>query len=223
MSNSSRLAAAALCGLLAAGPLAAAAQTARPAAPAQKGGDVSRSFTWTGGEEISFSVPSDIRYRQGPAADIVVSGPRELVDRVELRRGEFRFDRRMRNVRDRLDIVVTLPNIKSFGLSGSQRLDIAGYDQPALTVGLSGSGRVTAAGATRSSRISISGSGDVDLARLSAMDTTISISGSGSVVAGPKESARISISGSGNVDLLTNPPQMQSSVSGSGRVRVGRG
>jgi len=181
-------------------------------------GDVSRALPWSGGDSLAISVPAQVRYTQGPAADIRISGPQTLVDRVVVRNGQIRFDRRIRT-RDQLDIVVTLPNIRTFALAGSQQLDIAAYNQPTLDVSISGSGRVKAVGVTGDAKASISGSGDIDLAALRIEGADVSISGSGSVRAGPRESARVSISGSGNVDLTSRPERMDTKVSGSGRVR----
>ena len=58
-----------------------------------------------------------------------------------------------------------------------------------------------------------------DLSELKAARADIDISGAGSATVGPTDSARVQISGMGDVNLLTRPKQLETHVSGAGRIR----
>ena len=55
------------------------------------GAATSREIAWPGGDRIEFDVPADVQYTQaaGPAK-LVISGPKDQVDRVELSGGDLR-------------------------------------------------------------------------------------------------------------------------------------
>lgn len=193
---------------------------------------VTRTLAWTGGDALVIDDSIDVEYVQGDQAGVVVTGPQGLAERVRLDNGRlslgegeervvFGWDSgnlRARSERDELKVVVTAPSVVRFELNGSQRLSIAAYDQPTLTVALSGSGEVEATGRTDSLDLNVSGSGEVDLSGLTVRDADVSISGSGDVRVGPTGEADIAIAGSGDVDLTSRPARLNTSVSGSGEI-----
>jgi hypothetical protein len=186
------------------------------------GATSTREIAWPGGDRIEFDMPADVQYTQstGPAK-LVVTGPKDALDRLELNGGELEYGDDDDFDDSRLTIVMTAPNVRHFEISGDNKIDITGYDQDDLTVAISGHGEVTAKGRTQSENIAISGDGDIDMSGLAAKTARAGISGSGRAYLAPSDEANLSISGSGEIDLVTHPAKVSSDVSGSGRVVQG--
>jgi hypothetical protein len=186
------------------------------------GAAATREIPWPGGDKIEFDVPADVQYTQaaGPAK-LVISGPRDALDRLELSGGELQYRDDFDFNDGRLTIVMTAPDVRHFAISGDNNISIAGYNQDDLSVDVSGHGVVSAKGRTRAVTLDISGDGDIDMSGLAAQTAHADISGSGRASIAPTEEANVSISGSGEVDLLTHPAKLNSDVSGSGRVVEG--
>lgn len=196
--------------------------------------DVTRTLAWTSGDRLQIEVPFDVTYVQGPVSGIVVTGPKDLTDRVRIvgdrltLDGEDRIEHgyirwtghgfRAWSADDRMKITVTAPAVTSFDVVGSSDVTIRDYDQPRLNLILSGSGDVTARGETRTIQVDVSGSGDADLASLNTVDADVRVSGSGDVRVGPTGKAEVDISGSGDVELTRRAATVSSNVSGSGDV-----
>ncbi|MGV8928598.1 MAG: GIN domain-containing protein [Brevundimonas sp.] len=196
--------------------------------------DVTRTLAWTGGDRLQIEVPFDVTYVQGTAPGIVITGPKDLADRVRIvgdrlaldddDRQEHGYIRwtgrgfRAWSADDQLKITVTAPAVSSFDVVGSSDLQIRDYDQPSLNLIVSGSGDVTARGETRTLQVDVSGSGDADLAALSTVDADVRVSGSGDVRVGPTGKATVDISGSGDVDLTRRATSVSSDVSGTGDI-----
>ena len=200
--------------------------------------DTTRTIEWTGGQTLTIDLAADVDYVQGAAPGVTVTGPANLVERVQLIDGRLTWQDRDgpnhetvvfgRNTHGRgiwvhseeVKIVVTAPNINSFNLQGSSNLMLRNYDQDTLSVDISGSGEVSATGRTRSLEVDISGSGDADLGSLVTTDANVAIAGSGDATVAPTGRADISISGSGDVDLTTRPAQVNQEINGSGEVNM---
>lgn len=199
------------------------------------GPDTTRDVAWTGGSSLEINLPAEVSYSQGPVAKLTVTGPRSLVERVTIVDGALRFDSpssdsrvsvgagggvRIDTVRHRLSITIVAPAVKRFVLNGSPSLSLAGYDQPELAVEINGSGQVSGAGKTQALTLAIAGSGDADLAGLSANNAGISITGSGDAEVSAKGAVQVAIAGSGDVTLTTKPASLSSSIDGSGDLHL---
>lgn len=188
--------------------------------PAASGPQATRTLAWSGADSLEIDLNADVRYVQaaGPAS-VVVTGPQALIDRVVVRGDSIRYDRGHGTNRRKLSIVVRAPNVASFDLSGDSRLAIENYDQPRLKLDVSGASDVSAAGRADVIELDISGSGDVDLGALKTKGAEVDATGAADVVIAPTEWAKLDISGAGDVRLLTNPPRIETDVSGAGKVR----
>lgn len=179
-----------------------------------------RTFTWIGGNTLEVRAPAEVRYVQkaGPAS-LTISGPARLLDRVRIEEGgQIRASSRHWG-RGGLRIVLTAPDVSNFRLSGANKLTIEDYDQDTLSVKVSGASEVDVAGQTRAVSLDISGAGDADLGRLKAREAEVEISGAGEATIAPTERARLAISGMGEIELLTRPGQLETDISGAGRIR----
>jgi hypothetical protein len=189
------------------------------------GPQATRTLAWPGGDRLDIDIPADVQYTQAPGAGSVeITGPARLVSRIVIEDGHIRYEHGSRHHRGRrLTIVMHAPDVKAFDISGRTELQIAGFQQEELSVDISGSGRVDARGQADVVKLNLSGSGEADLAELKSKGADVDISGSGDVTVSPTDWAKLDISGHGEVTLTTHPPQVQTSVSGSGEVHQAEG
>lgn len=191
------------------------------------GPDVSHDLAWAGGPLLQIDVPAEVTFTQGGAPKITVSGPQDLVDRVEIVDGRLRFrdgdggeGMRLRSMRDRLSIDVVAPAVKRFVLNGSPSLSLAAYDQPELAIEINGSGEVSGTGKTQALTLAIAGSGDANLGELQAQDANVSLAGSGEAELSARGAVQVSLAGSGDVTLTTKPASLSSNIDGSGDLHL---
>lgn len=109
------------------------------------------------------------------------------------------------------------------GIAGSGRAEFGQLRSRAAEIGIAGSGTVIAKGAADNLKIDISGSGRADFGEVVSRTTDAEISGHGEVAMAPSETARIRISGSGDVYLRSDPRNLDTKISGSGRIHRGAG
>lgn len=186
-----------------------------------RGDSASRTLTWDGGESLTVDLPAEVQFTQAPGpANITVSGPQSLVDRVVVKNGHVAFDQPMAHAH-RLHIVMSAPNVNAFTLNGSDTLSIRAYAQDRLAIEISGSAHADAEGTAKAFDLRISGSGEADLSRLASEAGKVDIAGSGKATIAPKTSADVVIAGSGDVTVLGHPTDVRSSISGSGHVIQG--
>lgn len=208
-----------------------------PGSPRTDNGEETvRDIAWTGGDALQIDVPADVIYTQaapGAGAAVKVSGPKRLVDQVEIENGRlglkdsvgggtsFKINGHgvyLTGDDDRLSVEITAPAVRSFTLNGSGDLYLKAYDQPDLALSINGSGNVEAQGKTKKVELQVSGSGEADLRSLETGDAKIAVAGSGEVHAAPKGMAQIDLAGSGDVYLTEKPSVLNSNVAGSGEV-----
>ncbi|CAN5116327.1 head GIN domain-containing protein [soil metagenome] len=197
--------------------------------------DTERQIVWSGGDALQIDVPAEVTYTQGApgaGASIKVSGPKYLVDRVEVDNGRIRLKGdgedggvnltghgvHISRGHDQLVIAVTAPSVRSFTLNGSGDLSLRAYDQPTLALEINGSGGIDAQGKTAKLDLRVSGSGEADLGGLDAGDAKVAVAGSGEAKIAPRGATEVDVAGSGEVEVTTKPTSLVSNVAGSGEV-----
>lgn len=124
--------------------------------------------------------------------------------------------------RDDIEVYLTMPEVTSVSMSGSGRTTIAGAFPAtnSFRVSLSGSGQVEVMDQFDCQYLSasVSGSGKAKLRSVISNDAEAKISGSGGVWLTALNQLRVRISGSGNVYYEGNP-EIEEEISGSGDVR----
>jgi hypothetical protein len=87
-----------------------------------------------------------------------------------------------------------------------------------VTIEGSGNVKSSAAATTQSLNCNITGSGDIDLLKISSQNADCTITGSGDISVAVSNSLKASIVGSGDIKYLGNPPILNTSITGSGNV-----
>jgi Putative auto-transporter adhesin, head GIN domain len=155
---------------------------------------------------------------------VVVHGDGNLLSRVttDVREGKLVIG----NVgsfttRSAMYVQVSAPSLTALDLTGSGTITVAGMTAAGLTVTLSGSGDIQATGSVIRLNVSIHGSGDAQLSGLVARNVDAVVSGSGAIFVTATQSLDAKVPGSGVVVYRGNPPQVSSSITGSGAVTPG--
>lgn len=189
---------------------------------------VSKTFEWTGTDELTVDLAADVTLVEGDKPGVVVTGLQRDVDKVRVEGGRIFWQDEARRERhivwhdDRgLKIVVTAPKVSKVTINGSGDVTLKDYKQPSLSVSIAGSGDLDGRGATEQLTVDIRGSGDVDLRHLPAKTAALTIAGSGDINADATDAAVIKVSGSGDVTLSRTPVKLEQDVAGSGDVYVG--
>jgi len=120
-----------------------------------------------------------------------------------------------------MSVDVSVPSLTALNLSGSGQISVTGTNVPQLTVTVSGSGLLSAAGTATRLDVMLSGSGQAQLSQLTARDVHAVVSGSGLIQVTATTSLDAAVPGSGTIVYSGNPPQVTTSVTGSGTVTRG--
>lgn len=115
-------------------------------------------------------------------------------------------------------IEVQLPALITLQQRGSGRVQVEGLRGESFELAQHGSGQVTLAGAVGHLEVTRRGSGEADLAALSANVVVVQSRGSGYVYVYPRESLKVDLAGSGDV-VYRGSPSVAASTRGSGDVR----
>jgi len=203
-----------------------------------------RSIPWQDGSDdrAAIAISATTHYQAGSGDQLVVRGDPAIISHVRVHNGVVGLDCSEGFGRwghdERID--VTLPGkrtFQKFEMLGSGHMQLNGLSQPEakveidgsgtietdgsvnkLHLEIDGSGTVQSKGQTDDVRVEVNGSGNVKLADLVNKDAHVDISGSGKVEIAPQNSLNVDISGSGTIFLKTEPKNIESDFSGSGRI-----
>ena len=183
-----------------------------------------RAFDLEKFHSIGLGISANVYLVPGNTQKVEVEGPRDILDLLkrDVRGGSWEIGFTERNVRNygKLNIYVTLPEVRDLSIGGSGKIftekPFDGMDD--LTFSIGGSGAIEFAGTARKLDVSIGGSGSVKAEKLKVEDCEVSIGGSGSAYVEVSENLDVSIAGSGDV-VYGGRPRVRSSIAGSGKVR----
>ena len=181
-------------------------------------------WAWDGSDGLGVGLSgARVRYVPGGPARIVIAGPEDALARVRVGQGQIRWCEDCRSVKG-LDVTVSGVALRSVALNGSDcEIQLGRLDQDRMNMAISGTGRIAAAGRIDRLDLSISGSGDADLADTAVQRANINIAGSGNARVTPREEANIHVAGSGNVRMAAAPARLRQFVTGSGGARIAEG
>ena len=176
-----------------------------------------RTYAWSGGDSLAVSAPAEIRYTQGHASKVTISGPESVLQRVTFDNGEIDLTGR-RSTHGQLVITVEAPNVTSFHFNGGQKIDIADYAQDTLKIEANGAVDLHAKGTARRVDLRMNGASNADLDEVINEEAKIELNGASNASIAPKSSVDIRINGVGNVSLGSKPPHMTKEIHGIGSV-----
>ena len=115
-----------------------------------------------------------------------------------------------------MSVEIGMPRIDALTLSGSGYILADALEVDSLRTSLPGSGTLAGSGTAERLDVAVSGSGSVQFTRLVAADVHADVSGSGTISVTATERLAAAVSGSGAILYSGNPPDVATSVSGSG-------
>ena len=117
-----------------------------------------------------------------------------------------------------MSVEVSVPSLTTLNLSGDGQISVTGINVPRLAVTVSGSGLLSAAGTATQLDVTLSGDGQAQLFRLPARDVHAVVTGSGLIQVNATTSLDAAVPGTGVIVYSGNPPQVTTSVTGTGAV-----
>ena len=120
-----------------------------------------------------------------------------------------------------MSVEVTVPALTALNLSGDGQISATGISTPQLIATISGSGLLYATGTATRLDVTVSGDGRAQLSQLVARDVHAVISGSGLIQVAATTSLAAAVPGSGSIVYSGNPPQVTTSVTGTGDITRG--
>jgi Putative auto-transporter adhesin, head GIN domain len=162
----------------------------------------------------------DVRLRVGERQRVRVYAGENVIDDVgtEVRDGTLHvtFDHDGFGGRD-VEVEATVPRLTAVGAGGSGDIDAAGIDAGTFELINDGSATVELRGTAERLLVDLDGSGDAELGSLAAREARVSVSGSGDVEVSADRRLEIDVEGSGDVSY-SGDPELSQSVDGSGEV-----
>lgn len=162
----------------------------------------------------------DVTVAVGDEAEVVLHGADDDIDAVDVRvrDGQLEIGGTRRGWRGGpVEVEVTMPRLREAAVAGSGDLVVRGVRGEAFVASVSGSGAMRAKGEADDIRLSITGSGDLDLSELTAKTAHVVIAGSGNARLHASDRVVGSVSGSGDVGVAGGA-ECQVRVAGSGEV-----
>ena len=183
---------------------------------AESGEIVTREFSWDGADRVEIYVSCVVYYKPGPEWHVTVKGRESSVDHLRMHDGGILFDVPSVSSDTPLEVRITGPSIRTFGVNSSGKLILENIAQKDLQIDIRGSGSVRGSGTVGTLQVRIFGSGNAELAELATKDVETKIFGSGNADVSPTGDVEVSIFGSGDVRLHTRPRNVSTKTFGSG-------
>ena len=120
-----------------------------------------------------------------------------------------------------MKVTVSVPSLTALSLSGEGKISVTGINAAQLTVTVSGSGLLDAAGTATRLDVTLSGEGQAQLSGLTARDVHAVVTGSGLIEVTATTSLDAAVPGDGSITYAGNPPQVTTSVTGTGSIARG--
>jgi hypothetical protein len=156
----------------------------------------------------------------GGKQSVVVHAESKLLDRVttEVRSGRLVIANKPGSYTSKtpMSVEISMPSLTGLRLSGSGIISANGVDVPRIVVTLPGSGMISASGKATQLDVTVGGSGNAQLAALTARDVHAILGGSGTIFTHATSSLQASIPGSGTILYVGNPQHLTTRVTGSG-------
>lgn len=177
----------------------------------------SRSFAVEPGAQLAMEVPVDLSFTRGDKAEMVVSGPAGVVDKLVWQNGRLSLPHGM-HMNHSVKVRITAPQITGLNLDAPGDVNLTGMQQDRFTLNSNGPVDLDAQGKVRQLFVSVAGPGDIDLGKVEGQDATVRVDGVGDVTIGASGTVDVEINGVGDVSLVRKPQVLRSRIHGLGSI-----
>jgi putative autotransporter adhesin-like protein len=167
----------------------------------------------------------DVEVVPGDAAEVVVTGGEEVIDRVKTETVDGVLEIRIEDRGivigpdpfDDVRVQVPAAPLDRISVKGAGDLRLEGLDADELTIEVEGAGDIEAAGTVDTLVATITGAGDANLSELEARTARVTVEGAGDADLNVSEELDVVVEGAGDVTYRGNPTVRQR-VEGAGEV-----
>lgn len=177
----------------------------------------SRNFTVNPGAQLAMEVPVDLTFARGDKAEMTVTGPAGVVDRLVWQDGHLSLPNGMR-MKHGLKVQITAPQITGLDLDAPGDVTLTGLQQDRFTLNSHAPVQLDAQGKVRELFVSVKGPGQLDLGKVEGENATVRLDGVGDVTIGATGTVDVEINGIGNVTLVRKPVNLKSQIHGLGSI-----
>jgi hypothetical protein len=188
---------------------------------------ITEELQLTSFKNIDFQIAGTVTIQQGQEQQVLITSQANIIEGLNTNIYNDTWEISFGNSNytyDRMEILITLPNISRVTLAGSGSMTVGAFEnQTDLEFALLGSGNITIEQliGVNNVTVDLSGSGTVTVVRESSLleDLEVSISGSGNFMGFslPTQNCRTTITGSGNTEISVNE-RLDAIISGSGSI-----
>jgi putative autotransporter adhesin-like protein len=122
------------------------------------------------------------------------------------------------NPRDKLEIIVSAPDLKRFVFSGAGEANLSNVKNDRIEIALIGAGSLIASGETKEADITLSGAGSVDTKNLHAINAKVNSTGLGNIEIYVTGQLDAKTSGVGEINYYGNPKSVNRQAMGLGGI-----
>lgn len=177
-----------------------------------------RTFAFEGIETLTVELPMSLKYTKGDKPEMTVRGPEKLVQALHWENGRLWRDGKGIHFGSGLKVTIVAPRLPDLVVAGASEAELAGLDQPSLSIDAAGALDLTGKGKVATLKIDTKGASDVDLSEVEARDATIDIAGAGDVDIAATGKVDATISGAGDITLHRKPEVLTSRINGAGSI-----
>ncbi|MFZ2957489.1 MAG: head GIN domain-containing protein [Candidatus Ozemobacteraceae bacterium] len=117
-----------------------------------------------------------------------------------------------------VEVKISLKELVAMDISGAGRIEAKNLSGPSLKLSISGAADFHGDGTVDAFEVKLSGAGNIKARDLKAKSVSITLSGAGNAEVFASESLTPKISGVGNIEYYGNPPKIEPSISGIGKL-----
>lgn len=178
----------------------------------------SRSFAVQPGARLAMEIPVDLSFTRGDKAEMVISGPAKVVDKLVWLDGRLSLPHGFHMNHHGIKVRITAPEITGLDLDAPGDVKLTDMQQDRFTLNSNGPVDLDAQGKVRQIFVSVSGPGDIDLGKVEGQDATVRVNGVGDVTIGATGTVDVEINGVGDVSLVRKPQVLRSRIHGLGSI-----
>lgn len=184
----------------------------------RSGPQVSRNLAFSGLKTMTVSAPVTLKFIKGDKAEMVVSGPKRLVDALKWENGELSIEGHWHSRRGRVEVTITAPVLPDLVMQGASKAELAGLDQPSLSIDAAGALDLEGRGKVAVLEIDAKGASDIDLTNVEVRDATVRVAGAGDIDISASGKVDATIAGAGDITLHRKPEVLNTQISGVGKI-----